>query len=138
MTFAVTRDTWRYVVLVGAAPALLTFIIRLFVPESDRWLQAAATKPTRPLAEIFADVPSHEFARSVLDGDGLPLVEAFVRTGLAATNSRARQTIEQGGAYVNNRRVADVTHRLTTGDLVGTSTLVLRSGKKSYAIARFS
>lgn len=54
MTFAVTRESWRYVVLVGAAPALLTFIIRLFVPESERWQHAAATKPTRPLAEIFS------------------------------------------------------------------------------------
>jgi tyrosyl-tRNA synthetase len=90
------------------------------------------------LAEIFVDVPSHEFPRAALDGDGLPLVEAFVRTGLAATNSKARQTIEQGGAYVNNRRVADVAHRLTTRDLAGASTLVLRSGRKSYAIARFA
>ncbi len=61
-----------------------------------------------------------------------------MRTGLAATNSKARQTIEQGGAYVNNRRVADVAHRLTTRDLAGASTLVLRSGRKSYAIARFA
>jgi len=38
---------------------------------------------------------------------------------------------------VNNRRVTDPAHRLTAGDLVGSSTLVLRSGKKSYAVARF-
>jgi hypothetical protein len=38
---------------------------------------------------------------------------------------------------VNNRRVADVGHRLTGADLAGTTTLVLRSGKKSYALARF-
>ena len=89
------------------------------------------------LAEIFADVPSHEFPRITLDGEGLPLVEALEATGLAATKSAARRTIEQGGAYVNNRRVADVAHRLKTADLTGTSTLVLRSGKKSYALARF-
>lgn len=89
------------------------------------------------LAEIFADVPSREFARSVLDGPGLPLVEALEATGLAASRGAARRTIEQGGAYVNNRRVADVAHRLTAGDLAGASTLVLRSGKKSYAVARF-
>ncbi|MFM7107138.1 MAG: tyrosine--tRNA ligase [Planctomycetaceae bacterium] len=90
------------------------------------------------LAEIFADVPSSEFPRAALDGDGLPLVDALVRTGLAATNSKARQTIQQGGAYVNNRRVADVAHRLTPRDLAGASTLVLRSGRKSYAVARFA
>jgi tyrosyl-tRNA synthetase len=89
------------------------------------------------LAEIFADVPSREFPRGNLEGEGLPLVEALEATGLAPTRSAARRTIEQGGAYVNNRRIADVAHRLTAGDLAGGSTLVLRSGKKSYAIARF-
>ena len=90
------------------------------------------------LSEIFADVPSHEFARSTLDGDGLPLVEALKATGLATGTTAARRTVEQGGAYVNNRRVTDVAHRLTAADLVGSSTLVLRSGKKSYAVARFA
>jgi tyrosyl-tRNA synthetase len=89
------------------------------------------------LAEIFADVASHDFPRSSLDGEGLPLVEAFERTKLAASRSAARRTIEQGGGYVNNRRVTDAAHRLTAGDLVGGSTIVLRSGKKSYALAWF-
>jgi tyrosyl-tRNA synthetase len=89
------------------------------------------------LAEIFADVPSREFARTALDGDGLPLIEALEATGLAATKSAARRTIEQGGAYVNNRRINDVAHRLKAAELSGTATLVLRSGKKSYALARF-
>jgi tyrosyl-tRNA synthetase len=89
------------------------------------------------LAEIFADVPSRDFPRSALEAPGLPLVEALEATGLAATRSAARRTIEQGGAYVNNRRIADAAHRLTTADLAGAATLVLRSGKKSYALARF-
>jgi len=90
------------------------------------------------LAEIFGDVPSREFARAALEGEGLPLVEAFEATKLAASRAAARRTIEQGGAYVNNRRVTDPSYRLTVNDLAGSSTLVLRSGKKSYAIARFS
>jgi tyrosyl-tRNA synthetase len=90
------------------------------------------------LAEIFADVPSSEFPRSVLEGDGLPLVEALKATGLAQSGGAARRTIEQGGAYVNNRRVADAAYRLTPRDLAGAATLVLRTGKKSYALARFT
>ncbi len=51
----VTVDSWRWVALVGAAPALLTFIIRLFVPESEKWHAAVKSSPvkTRPLSEIF-------------------------------------------------------------------------------------
>jgi len=89
------------------------------------------------LAEIFADVPSSEFPRTALDGAGLPLVEALEATKLAPSRGAARRTIEQGGAYVNNRRVVDPAFRLTPQDLAGATSLVLRSGKKAYAVARF-
>jgi len=55
MFYAVTQDTWRHVILVGALPAALTFIIRLFVPESEKWQKTAAAKPIRPVAEILGD-----------------------------------------------------------------------------------
>lgn len=55
MFFKVTIDSWRWVALIGAAPAALTFIMRLFVPESEKWHASvkSSTKPSRPLAEIF-------------------------------------------------------------------------------------
>jgi MFS transporter, SHS family, sialic acid transporter len=31
------HNNWRLLMLVGAVPALLTFLIRIFVPESDKW-----------------------------------------------------------------------------------------------------
>ena len=52
--FSVTVSSWRWVVLVGALPALLTLFIRQFVPESERWQHAAAAGPARPVREIFA------------------------------------------------------------------------------------
>jgi MFS family permease len=33
----VSHSGWRVLMFMGAAPALLTFLIRLFVPESERW-----------------------------------------------------------------------------------------------------
>jgi len=50
----VTGDSWRWLMLVGAAPAVLTFLIRLYVPESPRWQEAVgAAGATHPLREIF-------------------------------------------------------------------------------------
>ena len=91
----------------------------------------------RELLEIFADVPSRDVPRSKLDGDGLGLIEAMVLAGLAASNGEARRAIEQGGAYVNNRRRTDLATRLTPQDLAGDSVAVLRSGKKRYGLLRF-
>jgi MFS family permease len=51
----IDQSNWRILALVGAAPALLTFLIRLFVPESHAWQAAQTAKPTKPLTELFAD-----------------------------------------------------------------------------------
>ena len=90
------------------------------------------------LIEIFAEVPSHDFPLATVAGEGLPLVEALQATGLASSRSQARRTIEQGGAYVNNRRIREAGYAIGTDDLAGRQVVVLRSGKKSYALARFA
>ncbi len=90
------------------------------------------------LTDIFADVPSTTLPRDRLAGDGLPLVDALVETGLAKSKGEARRTIEQGGAYVNNRPRSDVNTRLTVADLASETVIVLRSGKKKYALVRLA
>jgi MFS family permease len=51
----VDQSNWRLVVLAGAAPALLTFIIQLFVPESHKWQESQKQAPSRPLRELFGN-----------------------------------------------------------------------------------
>ena len=89
------------------------------------------------LVEIFADVPSSQLPRERLGGAGLPLIEALTVSGLAKSNSEARRAIQQGGAYVNNRRRDDLDTRLTAADLASETVIVLRTGKKRYALLRF-
>ena len=90
----------------------------------------------RQLGTIFADVPSKQLARAVLD-EGLPIIDALVESGLAKSKGDARRTVQQGGAYVNNRRAEGIETVLTREHLVGETSLVLRSGKKKYAVLRF-
>ena len=86
---------------------------------------------------IFPDVPSRDFSRSVLGGDGLNIVNALVAAGLAKSKGEARRLVEQGGVYVNNRRVERIDTQLTGQALASESTTVLRTGKKKYALLRF-
>lgn len=92
--------------------------------------------PEGQLTEIFADVPSKELSRGRLEA-GLGIVDALVEAGLAKSKADARRTVEQGGAYVNNRRIGEVTRQLNPADLASETVLVLRSGKKNYALLRF-
>lgn len=51
----VNEKNWKWFAVLGAAPALLTFIIRLFVPESHKWQQSQQVAKSKPLTEILAD-----------------------------------------------------------------------------------
>jgi MFS family permease len=52
--FYVTKDSWRWVMLAGAAPALLALFIIRYVPESERWKKAVQTRRKTPVAEVFS------------------------------------------------------------------------------------
>lgn len=88
------------------------------------------------LGAIFADVPSEELPRSKLE-EGMSVLDALQMSGLAKSKSEARRTVQQGGAYVNNRRIEDLETMLSVEDLASQSVMVLRSGKKRYALLRF-
>ncbi len=45
--FPVTSGSWRWMMLVGAAPAVLALIVSTMVPESERWKKAAKTAKKR-------------------------------------------------------------------------------------------
>jgi len=49
----VRPDSWRWVMLAGAVPALLALWISLRVPESQRWQESVKTRKVHPLAEVF-------------------------------------------------------------------------------------
>ena len=54
MNFHVTRDSWRWVMLAGAVPALLALLILRYVPESERWKHSVKTGVPHPIREILA------------------------------------------------------------------------------------
>ena len=51
--FAVTRGSWRWVMLAGAAPALLALFIARWVPESEKWRHSLKQGGAGPLREVF-------------------------------------------------------------------------------------
>ncbi len=68
--------------------------------------------------------------------DGVTLVDLVARSGLAKSKSEARRSIEQGGIYVNQQRIDDVARTIAAGDWIGGRNLLLRKGKKDYALLR--
>ena len=95
-----------------------------------------ATLPVADLLDVFGDAPSTELPKGETDGDGVTLVDLLVRAGLAPSKGEARRLVQSGGVYVNNRRQADVTARVTTADAIGGQLFVLRRGQRQQHIIR--
>jgi len=51
---SIAAGNWRYVLGACALPALLTFFIRMFVPESEKWQAASKSGPKPRMGEIFS------------------------------------------------------------------------------------
>ncbi len=67
----------------------------------------------------------------------VPVVDAFVAAGLCESKGAARRAIAEGGAYVNNERVANAEVILAATDALAEGWVLLRRGKKSIAGFQF-
>jgi len=92
----------------------------------------------KALEQIFADVPSCELPRAEFSGEGYSLIDALAASGLCSSKGEARRTIKEGGANVNNQRVNYIDAKLTEKDLATESIVVLRRGRRKYALIRLT
>ncbi|MEJ5359855.1 MAG: tyrosine--tRNA ligase [Desulfobacterales bacterium] len=88
------------------------------VPREEEAARAEAT-PTR-------SIPRARFR------SGIPAFRLIHEAGLAASGAAARRLIEQGGAYLNGRRIEAHDRLVTEADLDAAGGLLLRSGKKRF------
>jgi tyrosyl-tRNA synthetase len=81
------------------------------------------------LAAAVADLPS-----ASADGLAPAILDLLLATGLAQSRGEARRTISEGGAYVNNQRVADPARVADESDFLHGRWLLLRRGKRNVAV----
>lgn len=88
--------------------------------------------------EIIKNLSEPERASFVKELGGIEytgqnLFELFVQSGLEASNSTARQTLQNGGMFVNEVQITDGKYDFSN-DWIDGKYLLLRKGKKSYKI----
>jgi tyrosyl-tRNA synthetase len=84
------------------------------------------------LAAALAEAPSVS-----VTGEPPPLVDLLAEA-LAISKSDARRAVRDGGAYLNNGKIADESAAATEGDWLHGRFLVLRRGKRSVAVVERS
>jgi tyrosyl-tRNA synthetase len=80
------------------------------------------------LEAATAELPSARVAAADLN-----IIDLLVASGLSDSKSAARRTVGEGGAYVNNAKVADPDAVIAESELLHGRYLLLRRGKKNLA-----
>ena len=68
IAYPASADSWRIHFLIGASPAIITLLIRFFVPESEKWKRAAEKDAVAPQLSPLGEVFGAEFLRSTVGG----------------------------------------------------------------------
>jgi tyrosyl-tRNA synthetase len=87
--------------------------------------------------EVIAEVPNSTQPKNILGQPAGALIDLLVATGLSPSKSQARKDIQAGGINVNNVRATDVALVLGSDHLLFGKFLLLRKGKRNYALVRF-
>lgn len=78
----------------------------------------------------FGDLPSINLH------DNLTLVDALIEASLAKSKREAREFIQNGAVSLNGDKCQDLEHILSTSDAIEGKFIVIRRGKKLYALIR--
>ncbi len=87
--------------------------------------------------EVIAEVPHADQPAANLGGPAAALVDLLVAAKLSPSKSQARKDVEAGGVYVNNVRAAEAKRVVGRVDLLFGKYVLLRKGKRNYALVRF-
>ncbi|WP_299165268.1 tyrosine--tRNA ligase [uncultured Arthrobacter sp.] len=90
------------------------------------------------LDEVTLRAATAELPTAKVDGGELGIIDLLVSSGLSPSNSAARRTVAEGGAYVNNEKVSDPDATVGPQQLLHGRFLLLRRGKRTLATVEVS
>lgn len=80
--------------------------------------------------DYIAGIPTTKISKESLKF-GIIVIDLFEKVGLVSSKSEARRLIQQGGCYVNDNRIEDITEILNESSIID-NYIMLRVGKKKH------
>lgn len=81
------------------------------------------------LQSVIAELP-----RATVEAESLNILSVLTTSGLSKSQSEARRTVSEGGAYVNNQKVEGIDSELSADDFLHGRYALVRRGKKNMAV----
>ncbi len=92
--------------------------------------QAASESAFGKSQDSLSGMPSTTIEKSELES-GVNVIDLFIMVKLVSSKSEARRLIQQGGCYINDKRVETIELRVDSSFSDGNG-IILRAGKKRY------
>jgi tyrosyl-tRNA synthetase len=87
--------------------------------------------------EVIAEVPNVTLSKEILGQPAGALIDVLVASQLCPSKGQARKDIQANGINVNNTRVTDIALTFTADNLLFGKLILLRKGKRNYALVKF-
>ena len=99
--------------------------------------EAAAETARKTFEEgaLAESLPTVELPAAEL-GDGIGVLQLFVKAGLAGSNGEARRHVQGGAVRINDAPVSDDRQVIGTGDVTAEGVIKLSLGKKKHILVR--
>ena len=98
----------------------------LFISVSDSIVTQESSE-----AKVDESIPTKVVERKEFI-KGIPIFKLFEVTGLCSSGSEARRLIEQGGAYLDRKRIDKFDYLVTLAEFSEKNEILLRAGKKKF------
>jgi tyrosyl-tRNA synthetase len=98
----------------------------LFISASDSFMAQESS-----VAEVDDSIPTKVMERKEFI-QGIPVFKLFEVTSLCSSGSEARRLIEQGGAYLDRKRIDKFDYLVTLAEFSEKNEILLRAGKKKF------
>ena len=122
-------DTWQGEQL-NRAKEILAYELTALVHGEEEAKKAEASAKALFGAGAGEDAPTTELSAADLVDGALDILTLLVKSGLVASKSEARRTVEQGGASADGEKITDIRHSFTAAQLE--AGVLLKRGKKNY------
>jgi tyrosyl-tRNA synthetase len=98
----------------------------LFISASDSFMAQESS-----VAKVDDSIPTKVMERKEFI-QGIPVFKLFEVTSLCSSGSEARRLIEQGGAYLDRKRIDKFDYLVTLAEFSEKNEILLRAGKKKF------
>ena len=98
----------------------------LFISASDSFMAEESS-----VAKVDDSIPTKVMERKGFI-QGIPVFKLFEVTSLCSSGSEARRLIEQGGAYLDRKRIDKFDYLVTLAEFSEKNEILLRAGKKKF------